>query len=396
VYLDSPSALTASATESDYLLIGYGPFLPATQPLVDLRVAQGLRVMSVDVQDVYDEFSYGLLDPGALRTFLGHAAAGWQDPPVYVLLVGDGTIDFHDYRGNGWHNYLPAYPADVELHAGPYPAETASDNELDPGIGLPFYLMGRLPVTSVEQTQAVVAKIVQYEVAPWPPFWNRRLLLVADKADASGQSFAAHSDEVYGTVAEPLAGERIYLVGGEPTQQHEYLADTARAAIRDRFIDGQLLVMYMGHSSPSQWSADILLHRNDVPDLQNGGRLPVMLSMTCYTGAFQWPDYPTLDESLVVEPGSGAVAAWGATGSAVATGHRHLAGGFFNALQQDGPVIVGAATYAGLARLYANAESPAMLDLIDTYVLLGDPATVLNRFTGSVWNSFFPLAVRGR
>lgn len=400
VYEDTPSSLTLPSGGAGYLLIGYGPFLAATQPLVDLRTAQGLTVMSVDVQDVYDEFSYGLLDPGAVQSFLAYVAAEWQIVPDYVLLVGDGTIDYHDYLGHGWQSFMPAYPAYVELRLGPDPAETASDNELDPGTELPIFQMGRLPVASVEQVQAVIDKIIRYETAPPPGPWNRRMLFVADDDDEAG-AFTEHSDLVYASLSERFVGDRIYLAA-DPRQSYEYNSNlqdldgvqAARAAIRERLVEGRLLVTYMGHSSQSQWAHEILLHRDNVPDLQNGNHLPVVLSMTCYTGAFQFPSYDTLDERLLLEPGGGAVAAWGSTGAAVATGHRQLVQGFFDAIQYADVATLGAATYSGLLNLYN--EAPANRDLIDTYVLLGDPAMMVNRFTGAVHSSYVPFSSQGQ
>jgi len=240
----------------------------------------------------------------------------------------------------------------------------------------------------------VVSKLVSYETRPPPPFWNRKVLFVADKADPSQgeQSFAEHSDELFSSLQPPLVGDRVYLAA-QPTAGHEFNADDARVAIRDRFISGRLAVTFMGHSSQSQWSADILLHRNDVPQLQNSGRLPVVLSMTCYTSAFQWPDYATLDERLLLEPNGGAIATWGSTGAAVATGHRYLAQGFFDSLQGQEPVRLGTAALAGLVKLYTLA--PSARDLIDTYMLLGDPALVMNRFSGTALNRYLPQMLRG-
>jgi hypothetical protein len=402
VKADKPSDLGLTSARPDYLLIGYGPFLAATQPLVELREAQGLDVMVVDVEDIYDEFSYGLLHPEAIRDFLHHAAAAWSPRPAYVLLVGDGTVDYRDHKGLGWRNYLPAFPADVDLHAGPVPAEAASDRRLDPGPELPIFQIGRLPVSSVVQTQAVVGKIVGYETAPSPGFWNRSALIITDGHNDAGP-VSDYAEELYQKVAEPLRAERVYLASN-PSQPHEYSSkdpagrEAARAAIRRLFADGQLLVTYMGHSSHSQWAQEILLHRDDVPTLRNGdpprgGRLPVVLSMTCYTGAFQFPSYSPLDERLLLEPQGGAVATWGATGSAVASGHRHLAQGFVEAVQAPGTVTLGDAVYAGLLRLHAQA--PASHELLDTYALLGDPAMRLNRFEGTIYNEYLPLVQKG-
>lgn len=396
VYRDWSSNLTSSSAGADYLLIGYRHFLAATQPLVDLRATQGLLVMSVDVQDVYDEFSHGVLDPGAIKDFLAYAATQWQVPPTYVLFVGDGTIDFHDYLGQGWHNYVPVYPAYIDLHVGPFPAETASDKELDPGPELPFFLLGRLTVSSAAETRNVVSKIVTYETSPAPGFWNRRILFTADDDDHSGP-FTDYSDEVFESIAEPFIGDRVYL-SKSPKESHEYKTPTsgeavaAQSSIIDRFVAGRLFISFMGHASYSQWAKEVLLHRKHVPQLQSNGKLPIILSMTCHTGAFHVPTYAVIDEELLLDPAGGAVAAWGSTGAGIATGHRHLAIGALDAVQASESVTMGQAVFAGLSRLYA--EAPLNRDLIPTYVLLGDPAMSVQRFTGTFHANYVPLVTR--
>ena len=71
---------------------------------------------------------------------------------------------------------------------------------------------------------------------------------------------------------------------------------------------------------------------------------------------------------------------------------RHLASGFFNVIQSVDDVTLGPAIYGGLATLYS--EAPASIDLIDTYLLLGDPAMHLNRFYGTLNHFYLPLITR--
>ncbi len=68
----------------------------------------------------------------------------------------------------------------------------------------------------------------------------------------------------------------------------------------------------------------------------------------------------------------GAVAAWSATGMGVARGHEYLNQGFFDAVFRDGLHSLGQATSYGKLFLWTSREN---LDLIDTYLLFGDPAT---------------------
>jgi hypothetical protein len=66
--------------------------------MVALREDQGLRVKVADIEDIYDEFSYGIKSPQALKDFLSYAYSNWSPPaPQYVLLVGDSTYDPKDH-----------------------------------------------------------------------------------------------------------------------------------------------------------------------------------------------------------------------------------------------------------------------------------------------------------
>ena len=92
--------LHSSQNQADYIVITHEEFREAIQPLVEWRTSRGLEVKVVSITDVYDEFSYGLVDPVAIRDFLRHAHGSWTRPaPQYVLLVGDASYDLRNNLG---------------------------------------------------------------------------------------------------------------------------------------------------------------------------------------------------------------------------------------------------------------------------------------------------------
>jgi len=230
--------------------------------------------------------------------------------------------------------------------------------------------VGRLPVNTITETQIVVDKIVKYESEPFPGGWNGDILFVADTADSAGD-FAADSAQIAADYIQgPFIPRPIYFAPPTTT-----VTETQRAILA-RWNAGAGLIVYNGHSSVRQWAAARLFHRDDVAGLGNGDRLPVVLEMTCFTGFFHDPSGTTLDESLLRVAGGGAVAVWGSTGLGVSTGHQQLAQGFLAAVFQGGTANIGGGVLAGKLRLLASSSSA--LDLVDTFTLLGDPATRLN------------------
>ncbi|MBK9711591.1 MAG: hypothetical protein IPO81_09745 [Kouleothrix sp.] len=375
------------ATRGDAIYIAPAQFHAALAPLVALRQSQGYSVRLIDAQAIYDSWSFGQVSPQAIHAFLRYAAAAWSPPPDAVTLVGDGTSDPLNYTGRNNTTFIPPYLAMVD----PWLGETACDScyarldSADPlADDLADLAFGRLPVKSAAELAALAAKIVAYETGPLDPSWRSRSLYFADDADEAGD-FAAFADISVAQQPARVQVQRMYydpLSAGLPWRE----PDPARA--RRRVIDGLSagagLVNYVGHSSPYQWATTdrnlaqpYLLGLYDVDGLANGASQPIVLEMTCLTGAFQTPAYSgtTIDERLVLQPNGGAIAVWGPTGQGVAHGHDALQRGFYQALWSAPPLsaTIGQLTAAGAIELFQNGL--CCQDSLSTYALLGDPLT---------------------
>ena len=144
---------------ADLVIISPEIFRESLAPLKALRESQGISVALVDIEDIYDEFSYGMKTPQAVKDFLHRARSAWQRPPRFVLLVGDASFDPRDYQGYGSFDFVPTKLVETAY------LETASDDwlvDFDDD-GLPDLAIGRLPVRTVEEARIVVSKIVGYE-----------------------------------------------------------------------------------------------------------------------------------------------------------------------------------------------------------------------------------------
>lgn len=380
---------------ADYIIITHGDFYTATQPLASYHaVHDGLRVLTVDVQDVYDNFNNGIVDPAAIQSFLAYAYANYPPPaPSYVLLVGDGNYDPLDYKGRGEPSFIPPYLGDVD----PWLGETAADNRYVCVSGddtLPDMHLGRLPVKTLTEAEALVAKIIAYAEGVMSPHgvWANRMLFVADNEDDAGD-FPAFSDAVADHyVPESYIVQKIYY-GTEP-----YTKTVAtRRAITEAINGGVLLVNYVGHGATEYWAGEKLLSRSYLGGLTNSGRLPFMVPMTCWEGYYIVPsppdrDYSALAEAIVRLPSTGAIASWSATGLGLAHGHDYLNKGLFEALFWKGITALGPATT--YAKLYLASYTAAYRDLLDTYTLFGDPATRL-KSPVPIYPIYLPLVMRG-
>jgi hypothetical protein len=72
-----------------------------------LRQSQKLSVALIDIEDIYDEFSYGNKTVQALKDFITYAATSWKKKPRYLLLAGDASYDGRNYLGFGDVDVVP-------------------------------------------------------------------------------------------------------------------------------------------------------------------------------------------------------------------------------------------------------------------------------------------------
>ncbi|MEM8860646.1 MAG: C25 family cysteine peptidase, partial [Chloroflexota bacterium] len=336
-----------------------------------LREDLGWQVVIEETEEIYAAFSDGQQNnPQAIRDYLEWAYHSWEIQPEMVLLVGDGTNDPKQFRETTATVRVPSYLAEAD----PWIGETAADNRyvtVDGDDLLPDMALGRLPVNSIDEFEGVVDKIIAYELRPFDNDWDAEATIIADDNDLAGNFDDLSNGLINQYLQSPLQPERIYL------GTNDLEADAAYSQILERWKRGQGMIMFTGHSSIHQWAAERLFHIDDVENLRNGSNLPIMLQMTCFTGSYHSSTFNTLDEQLVRQWNGGAVAAWGATGLGVATGHDELASGALEKIYSQSETTLGAATLAGKLKL--ATQKPAYSDLLDTFNLLGDPALVVGR-----------------
>jgi len=359
-------------------------FLTAIKPLVDYRAYQGHRVKLVDVQNIYDQFNYGRLSAESIREFLIYAYENWPGTaPTYVLLVGDGTYDPIGYLDNSYPTYIPPYLEMVDPTLG----ETAVDHRYVTIVGddlLADMHIGRFPVQSAEQTTAIVDKTIYYETQEITTPWNQELLFVADNLVGGGGSFYRLSNEVADGYVDP-ENEDTLLIPDIYTKDKIYVgqdcldespATECQQQILDQINEGTLMVSYVGHATKQFWAEEQLLNLSALDQLENKDNLAIMLPMACLEGYFHEAEsgIDTLSESIVRMADHGAVASWAPTGFGLATGHDYLERGFMEAVFHKDITEMGPATDYGKFYLVANGPARKYDDLLDTFMVIGDPA----------------------
>jgi hypothetical protein len=355
--IDTPSDLRGSPG-AQYLVVTDDELAAEAAALASYRAGQGLSTLVVRMQDIYDEFDFGMGGPLAVRDFLAHAWNEWPTPPRYVTFAGEGTYDYRNLSGLGG-NKIPALM--VATPDGLFSSD-ASYGDVDDD-GVMEMAVGRLPVLSPAELAGVVAKTRAYESLRGD--WVDEAVFIADNIDGA-TNFAAESDQLEGALVADFDVSKVYLDASTPTAAHD--------AVVAAFADGANYVQFIGHGGLDRFADESLLTNSDVAGLSNGGRAPVLAALTCAVNRFELPDYPALGEELVRSAAGGAAAVYAPSGLAQHGAAREFAQRLAAALYRPETPRLGDALVAA-QQAYAGAGGS--LDLLRIYNLLGDAALQL-------------------
>jgi hypothetical protein len=313
--LKMPGKLWDEQSYADYYIISPRQFIGPAQELARYRNGRvvgigNARVAAVALEDIYDDFAFGLKEPGAVKRFLQYHR------PAYVLLVGDAT---YDYRNNLNRSVTPGVPA-YEVGVGFNPeagdrktlALDAWYADLEGAGNSPDLILGRVTVRSAAEFHQFFQKIFDYENNA-AGYWTRRFLLLADDEylrypNRPDELRFRHIEQCEGMGL--LTGNRLDLVKVYLTEFPFMGPKSKPDANRELMCQlnlGALLWIFFGHGSAYALTHEEVLNVQRVADIHNGVRVPFCFMGSCSVGRFDDTRQECIAEELVRMPG-GAIA----------------------------------------------------------------------------------------
>jgi peptidase C25-like protein/flagellar hook capping protein FlgD len=298
-----------------YIIITPREFKEQAERLMNYRVNEAqLKTTGLItyIDEIYNEFSGGALDPIAIRDFLKYAYDNWEIQPEYVLLFGDGDYDYFNILGKNL-NFIPTFQTTESLYEiGSYPYDdyysriSGNDDLADIGIG-------RLCITSTHEAEIVVDKIINYETKLNKGLWRNRITLLADDASVSdGSESVMHipqSESLSKTyIPDNFDRNKIYLPEFQTinTGLGRRKPDCNTAVI-DAINNGTLIFNYVGHGNPDVWAHEIVFDRSiSIPQLRNE-ELFFLTAATCDFGKYDDPNLQSATEEMILMENAGMI-----------------------------------------------------------------------------------------
>ncbi|MEO0092890.1 MAG: C25 family cysteine peptidase [candidate division WOR-3 bacterium] len=374
IELRQPGKLKTNPNRVDYYIIAPDELYPSAQLIAQYRTNNitnipNARADAVKLSNIYDDYSFGIEEPGAIRQFFK------DKRPIYGLLVGDATYDYKNNLGFNDFPMLPAYEQGFDFDPDVYSMQALAldvyyarlDNDQYPDM-----ILGRITARTDRAVREFLNKVKEYELKP-DGFWNSRLLLLADDewvgAGKPDQGMIwthiIDCEAIANAYQDRLEPVKVYLTEYPFAPSTEYAKPQARTSFIQALNQGALLLYYFGHGAGWQLAHEKAFYvEEDVVKVNNGRRNPFAFFGSCGVGRFEDTRYQAIAEELVRKP-DGCIGTIGATKATSAGTNLYFALALTNIITDTFPVTIGEAFFGAWT--------------YDTkYHLFGDPATVLN------------------
>ncbi len=381
-----PQSLDPNTGGADWLAISHANFMTATNYLANYRGNVSTSPMlthTVDIEDVINQYGYGLPSPEVIRDFLRYTAGNWSPAPSYVTLVGDATQNPKNLDCasgcSGWDKDEVTFVLTDLLFVDRFQGLIPTDHSLvllgDEDDLLADMAIGRLPVKTEEDAYAIVNKIIQFEQAQLEPennSWQQNILFVADKFDPAAGNFCAANAATEDILPDFVNDTQLCIdpdIGDTKDVIREAMTQTVN-------ITGTAVLNYRGHGGRDKWGSSFINTSLHTQIWENEGKPFLLLSADCLDGHFAWPSVQGLGETFLRLDNRGSVAHWGSSGLGFTSEHSVLHQGFYKGVFDEGLVALGDSANHAKLIYYLTGSDPSELY---GFNLEGDPAMSLFR-----------------
>jgi hypothetical protein len=366
---DNSAMLASAQNGADYVVLTSAALRSSADEIAAYRstVAGGSHAtLVVDVQDVFDEFDYGRPTPIAIRRFV-RASAGWATAPRFVAMWGDALYPLRTRPRPPWE--VPSFGHTVS--DGWFAMQNGGPRDWSESLAI-----GRIPIRSNDDGRIFLEKLVDYEAQPFADWQKSALYLVGGTSDGERRLLQSHSLKWSDLVSsDPTALDTTHYF----KTSSDALDPTFKDSIQQSLREGASWLTYFGHSATQTWE----IVTDPPAEFDNAGRLPVVLSLGCFTGDFATgkgavDDIRSFSEQLVLDNLNGSIAHWGASASGTIGASANLSDEVHASVFTDTLRTLGTALQAAKRRINNRYSDGLTVKHLLQYGLIGDPATSIS------------------
>lgn len=350
------------------------------------RTKTGLNVKVVTLNALYNEFSSGKQDIGAIRNFVKYVydnASEDSKRVKYLCLFGDASFDFKNRIKNNtnivpiFHSLYSFSVASSFISDDYFVLMDSDEGDMDGGFKGLDLAVGRVLASSIAQAEQMVSKIIDYHNEKSYGKWRNNITMISDDADKdSDVSLQIDVDELSNAIYAQKPFMNVKKIHSDSYVQETTSGGQKYPKVRQDFVNsfsqGTLVVNYFGHGGEDGLAGERIFEKTDAISLFNRYKYPLFITVTCEFTKFDDPTRFTAGEFVYWNPQGGAV-------SMITTTRQigQFTGSQFNLSLANYLYAYGSDQYPSIAesvRLTKNANASTGNNVI---FYLGDPALKL-------------------
>ncbi len=320
--------------EANYFIITSPMFYEEAIRLAEWRLNDSqidpLLPMVVNVEDIYDEFNWGVFDPISVRDFLKFV---WEngDPnqKYYCCFFGDTITKYKNLSDTQKERVFVTTYTDLNYSSDDRLYVTDDFFSWFDNNRIPAFAIGRLCANDKDTASNLVDKIIEYERNSEPGMWHNRVLFIAD--DELGQTgivnevmHTRNSEKLLESKYIPSYLERQKIYQIEYPLKNFRKPDVTEAVI-SAFHEGYIIANFIGHGN-----SDVLAHEHiiegarDIDRFNNRDRLPLFFIASCSVAKFYMLDNLSLGEFFHLRKNGGCIGVIAAIGNTYSSNNQSL------------------------------------------------------------------------
>ena len=336
----------------------------------------GFDTLLVDIDQLYNQFSYGEQTPLAIRRFTDFMIQPGN--LEYLFIIGKGLS--LETRISSTNVYYRQSPQSFSLsNLVPTNGVPGSDVALIAGLGgnanLAPVPIGRLNAREPEDVVTYLNKVIEMEAVPFDGLWRKDIMHLSGGQTASELVLFASFVDGFKNIAEDK-----YLGGNVTTINKTDNSVVQLFNVSEQVNRGVSLITFYGHSAASVTDIEIGNVSNELLGYDNKARYPAILVNGCDAGDI-FNTFFTFGEDWIFTPDKGALNFMAHSTVGFVTQLRNHTNTFYGTAYGDSAFVgesIGTIILETNKRFLENfGTSQANITQSQQVILQGDPAVKL-------------------
>lgn len=306
----------------DYIIVTPNNMLTQAERLAQINRNQyGLNVKVYTLNEIYNEFSTGNQDVGAIRNLVKYVydnASSTDNRIKYLCLFGDASFDYKDRIPNNT-NIVPSW---YSLNSFSLTSSFVSDDfygmmdNTEGGMTTSDKLdiaVGRILADTPQRAKEMVDKVEAYYAKEALGSWRNNFVVVSDDVDKEiDGELQKTTDELGDAIKDNKPFMNVIKIHSDAYQQETSAGGNrypqVNTALANAIDNGALVINYFGHGGVDGLAQERILSKPNIEAFRNFNKFNCFVTVTCEFTKFDNPYRETAGEFAYWNKEAGSIA----------------------------------------------------------------------------------------